>query len=153
MDHRCYSEVAPRLYQGSTPPPLWQGRGFDALALCAIEYQGQFPRFAGTVYRCPLEDAAPTTSEKRLAYQIAQAVADTLRSGRRVLIVCAAGLNRSGWVSAMALQFSTRLPLERILYLIRQARGPDALSNLYFVKVLEELEARRQEVLGRAAAS
>ena len=105
------------------------------------------------ILRCPIDDAQPTPRERKVAYQTAQAVADCLRSGRRVLVTCAAGLNRSGLVSAMALQFSTRLPLAVIVGLVRAARGDGALGNPHFVALLEEYEARRQRVLARAPVS
>ena len=70
----------------------------------------------------------------------ARTVADRVTVGRRVLVHCWAGLNRSGVVSARALMFMG-VPVTDAIARVRAARGALALSNEAFVRWLYE-EAR-----------
>ena len=70
-------------------------------------------------------------------------MADTARTGRRVLVRCQAGYNRSGLVVALALMrlgFTGQDAVARV----RIARGPYALSNPHFLArlVLEDSAGR-----------
>jgi hypothetical protein len=58
-------------------------------------------------------------------------------SGKRVLIRCQAGLNRSGIVTALVLMRSG-LTAQESIDLIRKARDPQCLYNKHFVKFLHE---------------
>ena len=70
----------------------------------------------------------------------ARTVADRVEAGRRVLVHCWAGLNRSGVVSARALMFMG-VPVTDAIARVRSARGAWALSNAAFVEWLYQ-EAR-----------
>ena len=61
--------------------------------------------------------------------------------GRRVLVRCSGGLNRSGLVSALALTHLGRSADEAVA-LVRAARGPWALTNPGFVAHLKSLGSR-----------
>lgn len=56
-------------------------------------------------------------------------------SGRRVLIRCAGGMNRSGLVTALVL-LRAGYSADDAVALIQQRRSPDALSNASFVAYL-----------------
>lgn len=58
-------------------------------------------------------------------------------SGKRVLIRCQAGLNRSGIVTALVLMCSG-LTAQESIDLIRNTRDPQCLYNKHFVKFLHE---------------
>ncbi|MFM2152758.1 MAG: hypothetical protein RL199_1193 [Pseudomonadota bacterium] len=100
-------EVADRLWQGGAPPLDARVRraGFDLLVLCAEEYQPPEEAFAGVrVLHAPNEDAPDITPRQwRGALDASREVAAALRRGEKVLVTCAAGLNRSGLVSALAM--------------------------------------------------
>lgn len=66
---------------------------------------------------------------------IAERVAEAVRAGRRVLVRCQAGLNRSGLVTALTLIRLGHATNEAI-DLIRERRSPDALFNGHFVAYL-----------------
>lgn len=133
------SEVVPGLYVGSKPPP---GRhdGVDAIVLAAIEYQPPAHLFPGIeVIHAPLDDAPGRTmreDEIALATKAADRVARRLRAGRRVLVSCAMGLNRSGLVAAIAMHDVYGMSADEIIARIRRARGVWALSNPNFEKLL-----------------
>jgi len=63
------------------------------------------------------------------------------QSGARVLIRCQAGVNRSGLVMALTLM-RHGLSATNAIGLIREGRGPAALSNRHFVRWLVD-EAHR----------
>src|SRR5271154_2868113 len=100
------SEIAPGLFVGSKPAP---GRhaGVDTIVLAAMEYQPPADLFPGTeVIYAPLDDA-PSRSmredEIEIATKAAARVARRLRAGRRVLVSCMMGLNRSALIAAIAM--------------------------------------------------
>jgi protein-tyrosine phosphatase len=89
-----------------------------------------------------LADAAIDPATAARVDEVAGRVADAVRDGRRVLVRCSGGLNRSGLVAASALVELGRTPDEAIS-LVREARGPWALTNPGFVAHLRGLAARR----------
>lgn len=136
--HLDASNITRRLWIGGQPPFERDIPGFDTLVLCAREIQPERLAFHGEVIRCPIDDHPPTTYEVRQALAASRNVAASLSKGRRVLVTCYAGLNRSALVSALALGvlYPRSTPAELVLR-IRQRRSPNALSNPHFVHVIE----------------
>lgn len=66
-------------------------------------------------------------------------LADRIRDGQQVLSSCAAGLNRSGLVSAMTLMKLAGMQPAEAVYSVRKGRGPEALFNSTFVKMLGDI--------------
>ena len=130
---------------------LYQGNllGFTAFATgtldvhvaCPAEYPPD-PSGAAEVIFFPLKDD-PTTNWLgktlwcRQVLKVARKVAGDITEGKTVLVTCAAGLNRSGLVSALALCGLGWTPNEAI-NAVREAR-PGALFNQQFVKVIRAL--------------
>lgn len=138
MSH-ALDEVAPKLFVGSRPPP---GRyeDIDTIVLAAEEYQVPIVQFPGTeVLHAPLDDD-PSRSlredEIRMALRTADRVARRLRAGRRVLVTCAMGLNRSALVAGLAMLEVYGMKPDEIVSRIRKARGSWALSNPNFEKLI-----------------
>jgi protein-tyrosine phosphatase len=80
--------------------------------------------------------------------EVAAFVASLVRSGRRVLVHCTEGLNRSGVVVARALMLMGRTA-EEAIQLVRERRGPSvdgfpALGNEAFVAWLRSESTGRQ---------
>lgn len=138
-----FDEVAPGLYVGSAPPA---GASFPldhikTLILCAFEYQPHGWQFPGLeVLRVPLHDMGEpmTLAEAHAAVRMASRVRRRLDSGRRVLVTCAQGRNRSGLVAAIAMRMGG-YSASRAIKAVRDARGEDALSNPYFVAFIKSL--------------
>lgn len=131
------SRIVEGLYQGSMPPVgLWvRQAGFDTLVLSAKEYQPSTSSFPGVcVVHVPLDDAKPSAAEKRSIELAGRLVASEVARGRRVLVTCAAGKNRSGIITAVAMRHlypgATRT---EIVDRIRARRRIGALSNPWFV--------------------
>ena len=131
-------EVIPGLYVGSKPA---HGRhAVDVIVLAAEEYQPHATRFPGSeVIHVPLDDAPwrhMRPDEIAGAVRTGEAVARRLRAGRRVLVSCAMGLNRSALVAAIAMHDVHGMGADEIIARIRRARGEWALSNPNFEKLL-----------------
>ena len=142
-------QIKGNLYQGGQPiisypgVPMADGHTFDVLVLCAYELQfSTFKPAADTlrVYRCPLDDAVLTTVEAMAAIEAGKFVARKLSEGKRVLVTCQQGRNRSGLVSAIALAVGGMQPHQAIRLI--QQRRKSALTNPSFVRFLMAGEKR-----------
>lgn len=141
--------VGPRLYVGAHHIDVSWLDGFDVLVLCAEELQDA-PEGAAErmkVLRCPLADDRPTRRERLRAWGAAQALNQERLRGRRVLVTCAQGVNRSAWVAALAL-WQQGLPASSAVATIRKRRTPRGvvlrpLCNEHFVAHLQGLEQGR----------
>jgi protein-tyrosine phosphatase len=133
------SEVAPGLFVGSKPSP---GRhdDFDVVVLAAMEYQPPGHLFPGVeVIHVPLDDApGRRMREDEIvdATNVASRVARRLRAGRKVLVTCQMGWNRSALIAALAMHDVYGIGADEIVARMRRARGMWALSNPNFVKLL-----------------
>ncbi len=144
VDH-C-SEASPvikGLYQGDRPPIGADLSQFDLLVLAAKEWQprARDGHFVGVpeVYHCPLDDDGwrdLSGYETECILDCARVVANYLTAKKRVLVTCAAGLNRSGVISALAMRMAYDFTPNRAIMLVRHARGPHALSNGSFERLV-----------------
>lgn len=146
------SRIVPGLYQGAYPRinglnsphlPLHEanavigGAGFDVWLPVAEE----LPNLPGFAF----DDGEAYPDLIQRAAQGAGLVLKARADGKRVLVTCNQGRNRSGLVIGLAL--TSRLgpyrcsPEEAVGY-IRQARGAAALSNHHFVNVLRQYKLR-----------
>jgi len=120
-----------RLAQGSAPPPGVR-MPFDVIVLAAEEYQPSLPGFI--VIRAPLDDANPSAYERALIRATAKEVANYIRAGKRVLVTCFMGRNRSGVIAGHAL-VELGLPPFRAVRRIQKYRN--GLGNTHFRKMVE----------------
>ncbi len=132
------SNIATRLWVGSLPPLDRDLPEFDMLVLC-VEDQPEHVAFHGKVIRCPIPDSALSSHEAIRAATAARAVAEALSNGCRVLIVCAAGMNRSALVAALALAKLTTMSSAAIIRLVRANRHPQALCNPHFRSLIRSV--------------
>lgn len=128
---RITDRVDLKLWVGSRPPVDRDLPEFDVVALCAREFQPQMA-FHGRVLRCPIPDGPLEQGEVRVVILTARAVAASLSRGRRVLVTCSAGLNRSGLVASLALAVVTRMSADELIATMRKYRHPNALYNVAF---------------------
>lgn len=131
------SRVIPHLWQGSKLTSL--PKGFDAVVFAAYEVQPNFgnPPKQLLIY-APMEDGNLEYSphDRKMAEKAASRVAQLVQEGKRVLVTCNQGHNRSGLIVGLALR-NLGMSTEKAIKLVRQARGPSALGNVSFVKYLE----------------
>ena len=129
------------LWQGTYPPTgdALARLGFDVVVLAAEEYQPPAEKFEDVVVIHAPNDDAPIQygGDTALALRVSDKVARALHDGKKVLSTCAAGLNRSGLVSAFALlRVRPELSGKHVIEMIREARGPWACSNADFARAI-----------------
>lgn len=139
------SRIAKGLWVGSAPSPGDYVGQIDVIVFTADEYQPAADMFPGVrVRHFPFDDSSqPTDRDLATAWGAAQAAARDLRAGRRVLVTCRMGRNRSALVAALALYLTGEDSGEEILTLVRSRRtddlGVQALSNRAFQAYLRAL--------------
>lgn len=135
------------LWVGGKPPCDRDMPGFDMVVLCAREYQPEMT-FKGRVIRCPIPDGPLSGLELRYAFASSKVIAKALAARQRILVTCAAGINRSVLVACLALARVTRLGADDLIRIMRVRRHPKALYNTHFQDIL-----RRFVGAGRGAPS
>jgi len=114
--------------------------GFDAVVLCAEEYQPRGAFGSATAVHAGFDDGDMDARTAKVASGAAEEVVRRWRRGERVLVTCMAGRNRSGLVSALALRriggVSGRQALQHV-----QMMRPTALTNPNFANFLAALGA------------
>jgi len=118
------------LAQGSKPPTGVR-LPFDVVVLAAREYQPLLP--GHDVIRVPLKDAFPSSLDRSRIKSVAQEIAQDVRSGRRVLVTCHQGRNRSGVISGLAL-VDLGVPPSDAVKRIQQIRS--GLTNPFFLQMV-----------------
>jgi len=126
------SEILPLLYMGSHQEPGTL-EGFDVIIGVSKQrpiYPIEHPR-AIVVFIPLLDDGPPSPEERVLARRAAALVNEHLALGKRVFVSCTMGLNRSGWVVALALR-AQGLSGKEAIALLRQRRSLQILTNEFF---------------------
>lgn len=149
-----WSEVAPRLWMGGHEYIAADGIStraivadeFDVVySLTAHEGYGPASGVAHHVLRVP--DNALTAEQIRAVEEFAASAAADHATGRRVLVRCWAGMNRSGLVVAEVLVQHGYTAADAIA-MVRKQRSPAALSNESFVGYLETGLGLAAELVG-----
>jgi protein-tyrosine phosphatase len=156
-------EIVPGLWVGGFPEP-WATDEIKKLRIkhvvfCAREIQpdadSQYPGL--NVVRAPFDDRLyMTPAEEEIALQAATFVAAAMIKGQSVLVTCAAGVNRSAFVAAVALRGVHGMCADKAINLLRKQRKPKVdckvLSNTTFTKLLELVKVRGKWRGGEGAA-
>ena len=128
-----WNQVVPGLFMGGhdvrsqSPKACVVADEFDlVVSLTAREGYGPSPGVEHVVAR--LADAVLDAPNAARVRELGDLVARAVRDGRRVLVRCSGGLNRSGVVVAEAL-VQLGHPRAEAVRLVRDARGPWALTN------------------------
>lgn len=136
-----WNEVVPGLFQGGHDARRHAscvvGSEFDVV-ISLVTRAGYGPDEGVEHHVLRLADAA---IDAQIAPQVAalgQVAADAVRDGRRVLVRCTGGLNRSAVVTVHALRV-LGYDVPAAIDLVRAARGPWALTNPMFLAHLRSL--------------
>lgn len=141
-----WNEVVPGLWQGGHDVRSQNGAAcivgddFDLVVSLAVR-EGYGPSDGVEHVVVRMADAGVDAALGERLDAVARQVADAVTDGRRVLVRCSGGLNRSGLVSASALAHLGHTP-DEAMALVRAARGPWALTNPGFVTHLRSLGSR-----------
>ncbi len=134
------NEVIPYLFMGGAPPAsAGLSEFFDVIVLCSSEYQPSDTCYPHSlVIHCPFEDniePIPQYLRKEMV-SVSDFITSQVKSKKRVLVTCFAGLNRSGLITALTLTRGFNKSGPECVSLIRSARGNKALSNPMFLKYI-----------------
>jgi protein-tyrosine phosphatase len=145
------TKIAPGLWQGGFPinPEEVAQSGFDALVFAAREYQpvGGEERelFPGVeVLAVPLDDdgeTGPTAEEIRQIGPVVLKIVELVSSGKRVLVTCREGRNRSGLLVALTLAALFHVSGTEAAEHVRSKRAR-ALTNAGFSDFLDRIDLR-----------
>lgn len=116
--------------------------GFEVVVLCAEEWQPEIPRVE-TIH-APFDDDHTGLDEDqtKTAFRAARRTARRIVQGKKTLVTCWAGRNRSGLVCALALSRVSGSHPRKAADLIRAKRA-GALTNTAFRAFLSSLELMR----------
>jgi len=147
-------EIAPNLWQGSYPGTgtAVKASGFSMLVLCAEEFQDPAEDFPGVevVHAANYDDGQHNLTPELLTVAVTAAhrVKDAVEKGRKVLVTCRMGINRSGLVTAFALHliygWAGAACVARVKKMRHRYQGFEPLHNWEFVSALKRLPARSQ---------
>ena len=137
--------VLPGLFIGAQPSPGLY-RWLHILVLAAAEYQPPAYAFQGvTLVRVPLldePDRLMTREEIAAAISGGRTIARYLMAGQRVLSTCISGLNRSSLLAGLAMRLAYDIDPHEVVKMIRAARGPWALFNPNFERLIYRIRVR-----------
>ena len=141
---------------GQLVPNLWIGDGdaqpddafdigFDVVVNLTGYTRKKIKAPIGRTYIAWRIDDSPTDlPDEGMLRSIVDLVEDAVRAGRMSLVTCSAGLNRSGMVTGLVLRRLGHGPQEAV-DLLREVRGPWALSNELFAEQVRRGVARSPE--------
>lgn len=148
------------IYRHPSGGSLWQGDYEDAaespgkvdvVVLMSIEWQSDILQLNdqsveviedGGIPDVEFTDKETGDALKEIVDKISDKMADKIREGKSVLSTCAMGLNRSGIVSALTLMKLAGYTPDHAVSMIRKARGPYALFNVSFVRLIREMHKK-----------
>jgi len=130
-----WDEVVPGLFQGDFPEGDVDWDLFDDVVSMSNAAPSPQLKPDGLWLHLPIWDGEMEDPDG--VRDAARTVAERVVAGRRILVHCWAGLNRSGVVCARALMFMG-IPVSDAIAAVRAARGDDALFNEHFVEWLYE---------------
>ena len=126
-----------QLYQGS-PPEDWDAawRELDVIVSLISYPNVKVPSFKLCI-QWPIEDEAVPDDRATLWYLV-RLIANLVYVGRKVLVHCGAGLNRSGFICALVCRELLRCSGSQAFDYVR-ATLPGSLLNPYFNTFLNQL--------------
>jgi protein-tyrosine phosphatase len=135
---KSFDWITREIAQGSYPG--LKGTAFqhaDILVLCAEEHQAKTLKAppGKAIIRLGFDDDTyrPIPPEAgKIFHAHAQQLGKAALSGRKLMITCAMGLNRSGLITALTLMHGYRMRPSEAIKLIRGRRSKDCLCNPMF---------------------
>lgn len=140
-------KVGKNLWVGSAPEdPEAVSKHFDVLVLASNLHQNIFPAKKYpkvTLIKAPMRDDEPSTEESAIALKAGLEVYEHNKAGKRVLVTCQAGVNRSALIAAIAMVLSG-LSADDAITRIRAARKPESgcmpLFNQHFCELIRTVD-------------
>lgn len=133
--------ITPNIAQGAYPdPPLSAFQHADVVVFCAEELQPKIKAPPGKqIVKIGFDDDfyRPIPPEAgQIFHAHGKLLGKLALNGKKVLITCAMGINRSGLMTALTLMHGYRMNPSDAIKLIRARRSPECLANPMFVQWL-----------------
>lgn len=153
----AWDEIVPGLWQGGTYH--WQngqiveckpGNEFDLVISMHPKWDNE-PADGVPHWRCRIPDGVLNTDDLDMVKMAVDRVRAAQGEGKKTLVRCQAGYNRSGLVVALALVAMGRTPDEAI-ELIREKRSKFALCNEHFVDLIRSHSNAFADIWGQKAS-
>jgi hypothetical protein len=151
LDRELWSEVLPGLWQGGTDDldTIWELDRPQVAEITKKDFDSVFTAYAWAnpcdwlvkEVRFPFYDGRIEDIDLVELYQVVRIAHDDWKRGKKVLIRCQAGWNRSGLIMALVLM-REGYTADEAINLIRQKRSPNALCNKGFENWLRSLPAQ-----------
>lgn len=146
------------IHQGDAASVFECTHEVDLIVLCAEEFQPEKKLFAPsslTVIYAPNDDSDVVTKEQLIiAVRAAREVAKAYLEGKRVLVTCMAGRNRSGLVTAIACCLLYGVSGNKAKRVVQARRkGAPALTNPLFNRFLSKIPARPARITSTISSS
>lgn len=143
------NEIYTNLWQGACPPPggLVAAKGFHVLVLAAEEHQNADLYPGVTVILAPGDDdERPHRLQGFLPnwLRAAEEVAQRVKDGQKVLVTCMAGLNRSGFITAVALHHLTGWSGQTCVDRVKERRQYALCNRTFAQYICENVKAREK---------
>jgi len=130
------------LWQGDAEDVMNFGDEYDIVVLCADEFQPKRslilrPQDKTTLLYAPNDDSGTPLSKAQadIACRAAKQIAHEYRAGKKILVSCMQGRNRSGLVSALTLHLLYGMSGKESKKFVKD-RIPNALTNESFNRFL-----------------
>lgn len=146
-DEPIWSEILPGLWQGGTPPEDRVNRG-NLKRITRVQFQSVFTmaahanpvgnrvrEFRFAILDADMQDFDPTED----LFPFVVLAHNEWKSGRKTLIRCISGRNRSGLLLALVLIREGYSP-EDAISMVRRKRSNDSLSNEVFTEWLRSVD-------------
>ncbi|TDD32490.1 protein phosphatase [Actinomadura sp. KC06] len=137
-----WNEIVPGLWMGGHHYATASGERVPAVVtdefdtvISLYQREGHGPPANVEHHYAELPDAPLTADQLEVVCRLSDTAVDALRRGRRVLVRCHSGYNRSGLVVAQGL-VGMGYPADDAVFLIRYRRSKWALNNHVFVDYL-----------------
>ena len=148
MPEALWSEVLPGLWQGGTDDfdTIWEVERASVAEITKGDFDSVYTAYAWAnpcdwlvkEVRYPFYDGDMKDIDFKEIYQVVRIAHEDWKAGKKVLIRCQAGLNRSGLIMALVLM-REGYTAQNAIALMREKRGESVLCNKTFEKWLLSL--------------
>lgn len=111
---------------------------FDMVVSMCNPYMNVLNDLVDEYVHCPIRDGALDSKSIKRVHVAARRIVHAMKNGKKVLVYCKRGRNRSCFVIAIAIARLYRIGGDRALRIVRYKR-PNSISTPFFIKHLKSI--------------